>query len=91
MIRINVNSLNAHQILMNVNANNIANVNTQNFKADDAIIENNLEVKVRKTDKSVDLTKEITDQIVIEDGFKAQISAIKTQDDMTKTLLDIKV
>ncbi len=76
---------------MNVNANNIANVNTQNFKADDAIIENNLEVKVRKTDKSVDLTKEITDQIVIEDGFKAQISAIKTQDDMTKTLLDIKV
>ncbi|WP_457564421.1 flagellar basal body rod C-terminal domain-containing protein [Caminibacter sp.] len=91
MIRINVNSLNAHQILMNVNANNIANVNTQNFKADDAKIENNLEVKVRKTDKSVDLTKEITDQIVIEDGFKAQISAIKTQDDMTKTLLDIKV
>ncbi len=76
---------------MNVNANNIANVNTQNFKADDAKIENNLEVKVRKTDKSVDLTKEITDQIVIEDGFKAQISAIKTQDDMTKTLLDIKV
>ncbi len=75
---------------MNVNANNIANVNTQNFKADDAKIENNLEVNVKTTKNSVNLSKELTQQNVIEYGFKAQIPAIKTQDEMTKTLLDIK-
>ncbi len=75
---------------MSVNANNIANVNTQNFKADDAKIENNLEVNVKTTKNSVNLSKELTQQNVIEYGFKAQIPAIKTQDEMTKTLLDIK-
>ena len=74
----NINSLNAHQVLMDINANN-----------KDTKIES-LEVKVREGD-SVDLSKEIVDQIIIEDGFKAQIPAIKTQNEMTKTLLDIKV
>ena len=85
----NINSLNAHQKLMDINANNIANVNTADFKAQDAKIENNLEVISREGDR-VELSKEITNQIVIEDGFKAQIPAIKTQDEMTKTILDIK-
>ena len=82
----NINSLNAHQTLMNINANNIANVN---FQAQDGKIES-LKVRVRKGD-SVNLSKEIVEQIIIEDGFKAQIPTIKTQDEMTKTLLDIKV
>ena len=86
----NILSLNAHQTLMDINANNIANVNTQNFKASEAHIENNLEVSSNKTNSGTNLKKEIVDQIVIKDGFKAQVSAIKTQDEMTKTLLDIK-
>jgi flagellar hook protein FlgE len=80
----------AHQRLMDINANNIANINTKNFKAVDGRIENNLEVKTYVSDKEVSLEKELTDQIVIKEGFKAQIPAIKTQDEMTKTILDIK-
>ncbi|WP_457563565.1 flagellar basal body rod C-terminal domain-containing protein [Caminibacter pacificus] len=86
----NVNSLIAHQTLMDINANNVANVNTENFNATDAKIVDKLEISSRDTQKPTDLTKELTDQIVIEEGFKAQVPAIKTQDEMTKTLLDIK-
>jgi flagellar hook protein FlgE len=90
MIKVNAASMMAHQTLMDINANNVANVNTQDFKASEAHIENNLEVSENTTNSGTDLTKELTDQIVIEDGFKAQVPAIKTQDEMTKTLLDIK-
>ena len=86
----NINSMMAHQTLMDVNANNIANVNTQDFKASEANIGKDLQVQGGETDSPTDLTKELTNQIVIEDGFKAQVPAIKTQDEMTKTLLDIK-
>jgi len=86
----NINSLKVHQTLMDINANNIANVNTKDFKPDDAQISNDFKISTTKSDR-LDLSKEITDQIVIKDGFKAQIPPIKTQDEMTKTLLDIKV
>ena len=89
MINTNISALNAHQTLMDINANNVANVNTQNFKPDEANIENGLKVNEKKGDR-VELSKEITNQIIIENGFKAQIPAIKTQDEMTKSLLDIK-
>jgi len=86
----NVNSLLAHQTLMDINANNVANVNTEDFNSVEAKIVDKLEISASDTKSPTDLTKELTDQIVIEDGFKAQIPAIKTQDEMTKTLLDIK-
>ena len=89
MININTSSLMAHQKMMDINANNIANVNTQNFKPEDAHIEDNLKVNSHKGDK-LELSKEITDQIAIENGFKAQVAPIKTENEMTKTLLDIK-
>jgi flagellar hook protein FlgE len=75
---------------MDINSNNVANVNTEDFKATDAKIVDKLEISASTSQSGTDLTKELTDQIVIEDGFKAQIPAIKTQDEMTKTLLDIK-
>ncbi|WP_456479422.1 flagellar basal body protein [Nautilia sp.] len=90
MINTNVNALQAHQSLMDINANNVANVNTEDFKATDAEIVDKLEISADIADSGMDLTKELTDQIVIGNGFKAQIPAIKTQDEMTKTLLDIK-
>jgi flagellar hook protein FlgE len=80
----------AHQILMDINANNVANVNTKDFKADEAEITGGLKVDEYKSGEGTDLTKELPEQIVIEDGFKAQVPAIKTEDEMTKTLLDIK-
>ena len=90
MINTNVNALLAHQTLMDINANNVANVNTEGFKATDAKIVDKLEISANITDSGTDLTKELTDQIVIEYGYKAQIPAVKTQDEITKTLLDIK-
>ena len=90
MLGINVKSMQAHQILTDINANNVANVITDEFKATDAKIVDKLEISAYITDSGTDLTKELTEQIIIENGFKAQAPAIKTQDEMTKTLLDIK-
>jgi flagellar hook protein FlgE len=90
MINVNVNSMLAHQTLMDINANNIANVNTKDFKSVDAKIVDRLEISTNTVNEGTNLTKELTEQIVIENGFKAQVPAIKTQDEITKTLLDIK-
>jgi flagellar hook protein FlgE len=90
MISVNANSMLAHQTLMDINANNIANVNTKDFQSVNARMVDKLEISTKTVDEGVNLTKELTDQIVIENGFKAQMPAIKTQDEMTKTLLDIK-
>ena len=87
---INSTSMMAHQTLMDINANNIANINTKDFLAKDARIGNNLEVNSVDTQKPTNITKEITDQIVIQDGFDAQAPVIKTEDEMIGTLLDIK-
>ena len=90
MINTNINALQAYRILTDINANNVANVNTENFKAVDARIVDKLDISTHTSKYETNLNKELTDQIVIENGFKAQIPAIKTQDEMTKTLLDIK-
>ena len=89
-MRINANSMMAHQTLMDINANNVANVNTKDFSAKEGRIGNNLEVNQVDTNKPTDLTKEIANQIVIEDGFDAQAPVIQTQDAMLGTLLNIK-
>ena len=87
---INSTSMQSHQILMDINANNIANVNTKDFNAKDGRIGNNLEVNSVDTNQPTNLTKEITNQINIEDGFDAQAPVIKTEDEMIGTLLNIK-
>ena len=89
-MRINANSMMAHQTLMDINANNVANVNTKDFSAKEGRIGNNLEVNQVDTNKPTNLTKEITNQISIEDGFDAQAPVIQTQDAMLGTLLNIK-
>ena len=89
-MQINSTSMQSHQTLMNINANNIANVNTQYFTAKEGRIGNNLEVNNIDTNQPTNITKEITNQINIEDGFDAQVPAIKTQNEMYGTLLDIK-
>jgi flagellar hook protein FlgE len=90
-MQINANSMMAHQTLMNINANNIANVNSKDFKADEANIVSNLNVSVNSTNKPTDITKELTNQIPITKGFEAQIPVIKTENEMMGTLLDMKV
>ena len=78
----------AHQTLMDITANNVANINSEDFKAKEGRIGNNLKVGYAPMDNN--LEKNMVDELVISNGYKVQVPAIKTQDEMTKTLLDIK-
>ena len=84
-----VSGLKSFQYGIDTWAYNIANVNTKDFQSVDAKIVDKLEISTNTSNKGTNLTKELTDQIIIEKGYKAQAPAIKTQDEMTKTLLDI--
>ena len=85
---INATSMQAHQTLMDITANNVANINTDDFKAKEGRIGNNLEVNDAPMENN--LAKNMVDELVISNGYKVQVPAIQTQDEMTKTLLDIK-
>lgn len=71
----NISSMNAHSRYLNINANNIANVNT-----------NDKNLPFSQTD----LTKEIPEQILIGYGFEANAISFKTYDEMMGTVIDLK-
>ena len=98
----NISSINANSTWMNASANNVANINTNKFTPIDTLIEGdnsgNPKATLRSsssagtdTSSGTNLAKEMTDQMVIGDSTAFNASAIKTEDSMTKTLLDIKV
>ena len=91
-------SIYAHQGLLNSSAHNIANSNTDGFdRVDTNIVENGKDsVKAvhNKTEtnnpySSTDLAKEITDQIVSYHAVGANVVAIKAQNSLEDTLLDM--
>ena len=96
----NVSSIQAHQTMLNTSGNNIANVNTDKFVPSDTRITNSSNTSVSaynvKADDNgsqrsqTDLAKEIPDQIIAQDATGVNVAAIKTQDEMFGTLLDIK-
>ena len=90
MIGSNLNALTAHTAWMGNNAHNIANVNTPEFGATATRIDAGPNAVAQPTASPTDLSRELPEQIVIEGGFAAQISAIRTQDEMLGTLLDTK-
>ena len=94
----NVSSLIAHQGFLNANANNVANVNTDSFIPTQTNLTNSsgsVNASFSKADDNgltrsqTDLNKEIPDQIIAQNGHEVQASAIKTQDEMIGSLLDI--
>ena len=96
----NVSSIQAHQTMLNVNANNVANVNTDGFRPSDTRMSddtNSVSANVRLADDNgsdksqTDLAKELPDQIIAQDATAVNVSAIKTRDEMMGTLLDMKV
>jgi len=97
----NVASLQANQTFLNTTANNVANVNTDRFVPQDTRITNNdsktpvANVRVADDNGSqksqTDLAKEIPDQIIQGRVAEVNVAAIKTQDEIFGTLLDIKV
>ena len=97
-ISANVSSIQANQTFMNNNANNIANVNSDGFvptqttisDAGGSVQANSSLATDNGSEKSqTNLTKELTDQIVIENVNEVNVKAIQTQDKMLGSLLDI--
>lgn len=79
----NISALQRNQYYMDASANNVANINSSELN-------NPNKNKESYTKAETNLTKEITDQIVIENVASANVQAIKTQDKMIGSLLDIK-
>ena len=99
MFSSNVSSIGSHQIWMDVNAHNTANVNTDGFDSSDTKITEGVDSQpvpnIRKEEKnteksSTDLAKELTDHIPIEKSVAVNVKAIRTQDEIYGTLLNIK-
>ncbi len=95
----NVSSIQAHQTMLNTNAHNVANVNTDGYVPSDTRMSDNgnsVTAYNAKADNTgslksqTDLAKEIPDQIIAQDATGANVAAIKTQDEMFGSLLDIK-
>lgn len=101
MISSNISSIQANQTFMNNAANNIANLNTDRYVSTNTTIEESSKgtptaISTKADDNGseksqTNLVKEITDQITIENSTAANVQAIKTQDQMIGTLLDIIV
>ncbi len=95
----NISSMMSHTTKMNTNADNIANVNTDGFiPRDTRIISNGTSVATSTVQadnngsqrSQTDLNKEIPDQIITNNGYSVNATAIKTQDEMLGTLLDME-
>ena len=94
-MQINANSIHAHASWMANSAHNVANVNSQDFKASDTQLENDKSNSVQahkiKSENNTNLEKEFTNQINIQKGVEANTKAIKTQQEMMGGLLNILV
>ncbi|MCF6339157.1 MAG: hypothetical protein L3J10_00155 [Sulfurimonas sp.] len=95
----NISSIQAHQTMLNTSANNIANVNTDAFRPSDTRISDNgssVSAHNIKADDNgslnsqTDISKEIPDQIIAQNAIAFNVAAIKTQDEIFGTLLDVK-
>lgn len=77
-----------------VTAHNLANLNTDNFKASNATFQENVNggvtVTAASTQDAVDISREATNLLTNTQGFKASLAVLKTADEMTKQLLSIK-
>jgi len=87
-------ALKAYSDNLSVTANNVANINTANFKSTEALMNEGLNGGVyvtlsQSSHEGTDLAKETVDMITTEEGFKANIKSLQTSDDMIKKLIDI--
>lgn len=95
----NISSIQAHQTMMNTSANNVANVNSDGYIPSETRVissENSLKANTFKANDNgskmsqTELSKEITNQIIAQDATEANVTALKAQDDILGSLLDIK-
>ena len=67
-----ISSMSAHVRWIQSSAHNIANIDTENFKAGRTVIEIGPEAVVEPTAQSTDLAREMGEQIVLSNGFEVQ-------------------
>lgn len=89
--------LGAAQLRLDASANNVANMNTANYRrevvaqqeaADSAGVR--ATVQREQDEKGVALEQEAVEQMSATYAFKANLQTIKTQDEMMGSLLDVK-
>ena len=93
-MQVNANAMSSISNWMNNNSHNVANDNTENFSATRTTMNNSgnaVDAQSAKTQNGTDLSKEMSDQIVIDKSFEANAQSIKTKDDMIGSLLDLSV
>jgi flagellar basal-body rod protein FlgC len=87
-------ALNAFSTRQEVTANNIANVQTPDFKAssvrNETLQPGGVAAKAQQGKDPVDLSKEAVDLLANSTLYKANVATIRTADEMSKSLLDIK-
>jgi len=93
-MQVNANSMMSMSNWMSNSANNVANLNTQDYSATRTTMSNSGNAVVAnstKTGNPTDLAKEVTDQMTIEKSVDANAQAIKSQDTMIGSLLDLTI
>ena len=93
-MQVNANSMMSMSNWMSNSANNVANLNTQDYSATRTTMSNSGNAVVAnstKTGNPTDLAKEVTDQMTIEKSVDANAQTIKSQDTMIGSLLDLTI
>jgi len=87
-------ALQAFSTSQQVTANNLANLNSAGFTASRTTFQDTspsgVGVSVAGTQDTVDISLEATQLISNSQGFTANLKVLKTADEMTRELLDIK-
>jgi flagellar hook protein FlgE len=91
-----LSALNAFGNALNVTANNIANMNTEGFKPTSAVMNEDTQGGVKVTlsqtqDAGVDIVKEMVDLMIEKNGVGANLKSLQTEDQVLKSLIDLKV
>jgi flagellar hook protein FlgE len=88
------NALQAFSTSQQVTAHNVANLNTEDFKASRVTFQENanggVTATATKTQDTVNISREAVNLLTNTEGFKANLTVLKTADEMTKQLLSIK-
>jgi flagellar basal body rod protein FlgB len=86
-------ALAAYGVRQAVTANNVANLNTPDFKASNTVMKENREggvtASVTRAEDSVEISKEAVDMLDTANGYGANLKALQVADRMAKDLLDI--
>ena len=87
-------ALTAFGVRQTVTANNIANSTTPGFKAAQTVMQTNgsggISANIVQGQDQVDISREAVDLLSSTEGYKANAKVLKTEDEMTRTLLNLK-